>query len=94
MIINFYFIFLDGGIGQYPYKYLFGVSCIGGQNDFGMCHPVQSRKLLKTKDLWKSIGREGKKKIVPKRLFCFTKLSVFRQFAGQMTKNSLFFLSF
>jgi len=91
MKINFYFILLNGGVGQYPYKYLFGVSCIGGRNDFGMRHPVQSCKLLKKKDLWKSFGRGSKKKIVPKRLFCFTKLSVFREFAAKMTENSLFF---
>ena len=84
MIINFYFILRDGGICQYPYKYPYSVSCIGGQNDFGIRHPVQSCKLLKTKDLWKSFGRGGKKKIVPKRLFCFTKLSVFREFAAKM----------
>jgi len=91
MKINFYFILLNGGVGQYPYKYLFGVSCIGGRIGFGMRHPVKSCKLLKTNNLRKAIGRGGKKKIVPKRLFCFTKLSVFREFAAKMTKNSLFF---
>jgi hypothetical protein len=94
MKINFYFILRDGGIGQYLYKYPYSVSCIGGQNDFGTRHPVQSCKLLKTKDLWKSFGRGIKKKIVPKRLFCFTKLSVFWEFAAKMTGNSLFFLCF
>lgn len=94
MKINFYFILRDAGIGQYLYKYLFGVSCIGGRIGFGMRPSVQSCKLLKTNNLRKTIGREAKKKIVPKRLFCFTELSVFRKFAAQMTKNSLFFLSF
>lgn len=94
MKINFYFILLNGGVGQYPYKYLFGVSCIGGRIGFGMRPCVQSCKLLKINNLRKTIGREAKKKSAPKWLFCFTKLSVFRKFAAQMTKNSLFFLSF
>jgi len=34
MKTNFCFILLDGEVGQYPYKYPYSISCIGGRDVF------------------------------------------------------------
>lgn len=94
MKINFYFILLSGVVGQYPYKYPCSISCIGGQIVFGVRPSVQNRKPLKTNDLRKAFGRGAEKKCVQKWCFSFTEVSFLRKFAGQTTKNSLFFLRF
>ena len=99
MKINFYFILSNFGHSQYPYKYPYRKSSIGGlKRVLAVAEwPTELKPLIANGLHWaftRSSNFKNEEFCGQKWLFCFTKLSVFRQFAGQMTKNSLFFLSF